>query len=145
MAPPVEIFTCGLLSQIGKLALAAIHPGKYGDALQQAAGQPDARLLALEEENFGLNHAAISAAMMAVWGIPKFFSDGVLFQETPELAGYSENSRRARLVWCFHLVWRMAALCFMDEAARSEQMFRLYPVGQKLDWMPKCSSASATR
>lgn len=132
IAPPVEMFTCGLLSQIGKLALAAIHHEKYGNALAEAGDDHD-RLLQLEEENFGLNHAEISAAMMADWGIPKFFSEAVLYQELPGLAGFSENSRRARLILCFHLAWLLAALCFMDEAERPECMARIYPVGRKLD------------
>lgn len=133
VAPPVEMFTCGLLSQIGKLALAAIYRDQYGNVLQQAADQPAERLLALEEEHFGLNHAEISSAMMADWGIPKFFSDGMLYQERPQLAGFAENSRRARLIWCFHLAWRLASLCFADEMQRREQMAELYPIGNKLD------------
>ncbi|HSI95975.1 MAG: diguanylate cyclase [Methylophilaceae bacterium] len=132
IAPPVEMFTCGLLSQIGKLALAAIHHDKYGNALAEA-GDDHERLLQLEEENFGLNHAEISAAMMADWGIPKFFSEAILYQELPGLAGFSENSRRARLIQCFHLAWLLAELCFTDEAERPERMARIYPIGRKLD------------
>lgn len=132
IAPPVEMFTCGLLSQIGQLALAAIHHEKYGNALAEAGDDHD-RLLQLEEENFGLNHAEISAAMMADWGIPKFFSEAILYQELPGLAGFSENSRRARLILCFHLAWLLAALCFTDEAERPERMARIYPIGRKLD------------
>lgn len=132
IAPPVEMFTCGLLSQIGKLALAAIHHEKYGNALAEAGDDHD-RLLQLEEENFGLNHAEISSAMMTDWGIPKFFSEAVLYQELPGLAGFSENSRRARLILCFHLAWLLSALCFTDEAERPERMARIYPIGRKLD------------
>jgi two-component system cell cycle response regulator len=132
IAPPVEMFTCGLLSQVGKLALAAIHRDKYGQVVVEA-GNDHERLLQLEEESFGLNHAEISAAMMADWGIPKFFSEAVLYQELPGLAGFSENSRRARLIWCFHLAWQLAALCFTVESQRSERMAALYPIGRKLD------------
>jgi two-component system cell cycle response regulator len=132
IAPPVEMFTCGLLSQVGKLALAAIHRDKYGQVVV-GAGNDHERLLQLEEESFGLNHAEISAAMMADWGIPKFFSEAVLYQELPGLAGFSENSRRARLIWCFHLAWQLAALCFTVESQRSERMAALYPIGRKLD------------
>jgi len=132
IAPPVELFTCGLLSQVGKLALAAIHRDKYGQVVVEAGNDHD-RLLQLEEESFGLNHAEISAAMMADWGIPKFFSEAVLYQELPGLAGFSENSRRARLIWSFHLAWQLAALCFTKESKRSERMAELYPIGRKLD------------
>lgn len=132
IAPPVEMFTCGLLSQIGKLALAAIHHEKYGNALAEADDDHD-RLLQLEEESFGLNHAEISAAMMTDWGIPKFFSEAVLYQELPGLAGFSDNSRRVRLTLSFHLAWLLATLCFKDETERPGHMTRIYPIGRKLD------------
>ena len=132
VAPPIEMFTCGLLSQIGKLALAAIHREEYGQVLAEAGDDHD-RLLALEEERFGLNHTEISAAMMADWGIPKFFNEAVLYQELPGMAGFSENSRRARLIWCFHLAWRLADLCFAGDKDRSTYMADLYPIARKLD------------
>lgn len=132
IAPPVEMFTCGLLSQIGKLALAAIHRDSYGELLVQSGGEPDA-LLKLEEETFGLNHAEISAAMMADWGIPKFFTDAVLHQETPEHATFSENSRRTRLIWCFHLAWRLSSLCFLEDGQRDARLAELEPLGKKFD------------
>ena len=132
VAPAVEMFTCGLLSQIGQLALASIHRDQYGELLQQAVDNPE-RLLQLEEEHFGLNHSEISAAMMADWGLPKFFCDGVLYQEMPTLAGFSEHTRRNRLIWCFHLAWRLASLCFLEDDKRGERMAQLYSVGHKLD------------
>jgi two-component system cell cycle response regulator len=132
VAPPIEMFTCGLLSQIGKLALAAIHREEYGSVLAEAEGDND-RLLKLEEERFGLNHAEISTAMMTDWGIPKFFSEAVLYQELPGMAGFSDTSRRSRLIWSFHLAWRLADLCFAGDKDRSAYMADLYPIARKLD------------
>jgi two-component system cell cycle response regulator len=132
LAPPVEMFTCGLLSLIGKLALASIHREEYGDILADARCDTEV-LLDCEEEQFGLNHAEISAAMMADWGIPKFFCDAVMYQEVPERATFSENSRRTRLIWCFHLAWRMSALCFIQESERAGALAQLEPLGRKFD------------
>lgn len=132
LAPPVEMFTCGLLSMIGKLVLASVHREKYGDILADVRCDTEL-LLDREEEQFGLNHAEISAAMMADWGIPKFFCDAVMYQEVPGRAAFSENSRRTRLIWCFHLAWRMSALCFIQESERAEALAKLEPLGRKFD------------
>lgn len=132
MAPPVEMFTCGLLSQVGQLALAAIHPEKYGEVITQAGDSVEA-LLELEQECFGMNHCQISAAMMADWGIPRFFSDAVLYQETPQRAAFTENSRRTRLIWCFHLAWQLSELCFAQQEELPARLARMEAVGKKFD------------
>lgn len=133
VAPPVEMFTCGLLSQIGKLALASIYRETYSGVLDQAGLQHNNVLLTLEKENFGLTHAEISAAMMADWGIPKFFCEGVLYQEAPAQAGLTEGGRRSRMIWCFHLAWKMASLCFIPPEEQAAHLAALYSIGEKLD------------
>jgi two-component system cell cycle response regulator len=132
VAPPVEMFTCGLLSQVGKLALASIHRASYGEILAESCCDTEA-LLSLETERYGLNHAEISAAMMADWGIPRFFCDAVRHQEFPERATFSENSRRTRLIWCFHLAWRLSGLCCLPESDRDAALAQMEPVGRKFD------------
>jgi two-component system cell cycle response regulator len=132
VAPPVEMFTCGLLSLVGKLALASIHREPYGAILADAYCDTEA-LLDRETEQFGLNHAEISAAMMTDWGIPRFFCDAVMYQEFPERAPFSENSRRTRLIWCFHLAWRMSALCCLQDGERAAALAQLEPLGRKFD------------
>lgn len=131
-APPVEMFTCGLLSQVGKLALASMHGTQYSAILAEAECDTE-ELLKGEEGLFGLNHSQISAAMMADWGIPKFFCDAVMFQEMPEHATFSDSSRRARLIWCFHLAWRFSTLCFIKENEREGVLGELELLGRKFD------------
>lgn len=132
VAPPVEVFTCGLLAQIGQLALSAIHPEQYSELLTRLHEQPEQTADALEEQAFGLTHTQIAAAMMADWGIPKLFTDAVLFHETPQTANFPEDSRNARLVWCLHLAKQMADSCFMDDMQRAAQLPELFPAGEKL-------------
>jgi diguanylate cyclase (GGDEF)-like protein len=137
VAPPVEVFTCGLLAQVGQLALSAIHPDQYSEVLERARKQPDKSLSNLEEDAFGLTHTQVAAAMMADWGIPKLFTDAVLFHEMPETSNFPEDSRSARLVWCLNLARQMAESCFMDDAKRVEVQSRMLPAAQKLGIDPE--------
>ena len=131
VAPPVEMFTCGLLAQVGRLALASIHPEKYSEILLQAQGKPGSHLASLEIEHFGLRHGEVTAAMMSDWGIPKFFTDAVLQFETPEQAEVEPNSRSARLIWTLHLAWRLSSLCFVSESECS-LMPEMFDIGKHL-------------
>lgn len=132
VAPPVELFTCGLLAQIGRLALSAIHPKRYGEMLATLRDRTDMAIATIEEETFGLSHTQISAAMMLDWGIPKLFADAVRFHEVPDASNFPEDSRSTRLVWCLHLAKRMADSCFLGDAERPAHFASLVPIAQRL-------------
>src|SRR5688572_17691321 len=53
---PADAFTCGLLSGVGTLALASIHPERYSQMLERARAQGSLDLLLLEREVFDLDH-----------------------------------------------------------------------------------------
>ena len=63
-----ELFTLGLLSQIGCLALATAFPREYSDLIVRNVNR--AELLDQEGVLFGTNHLRLSAALMTRWGIP---------------------------------------------------------------------------
>ena len=140
VAPPVELFTCGLLAQIGRLALSSIHPERYGELLEALRNQPETAIADIEEQTFGLTHTQIAAAMMLDWGIPKLFADAVRFHEVPDASNFPEDSRSARLVWCLHLARRMADSCFLDDAERPAHFAILCPIAQKLGISPESLS-----
>lgn len=131
-APPAELFTVGLLANVGRLALAALHPARYSQLLAQAGGQFTVALTALEKTAFGYSHLDVAAAMMRDWGLPKLFTDAVLFHETPDLADFGAESRSARLVNSLHLGARMADLCFMPQAERAAEFLTLLPLAREL-------------
>jgi HD-like signal output (HDOD) protein len=132
VAPPADLFTVGLLSNIGRLALAALYPVRYGELLARAGGQFNLLLSDLENAAFGHTHLDIAAAMMKDWGLPKLFADAVLFHETPELAKFDAGSRSALLVNCVHLGARMANLCFLEQARGLDEFAKLRPIAQQL-------------
>lgn len=74
---PSEAFTCGLLSGIGRLALASVHSQAYERLLERARGLSSARLAELESECLGTHHRELAAAMLRDWKLPAAYSDAV--------------------------------------------------------------------
>ncbi len=70
---PTEAFTCGLLQGMGRLALASVHASAYEGVLERARGQSSARLAEIEQDNFGMNHREVAAAMLRDWRLPESF------------------------------------------------------------------------
>lgn len=74
---PTEAFTCGLLQGMGRLALASVHPAAYEGVLERARGETSARLAEIENDNFGMNHREVAAAMLRDWRLPESFCAAV--------------------------------------------------------------------
>ncbi|MBI5898566.1 MAG: diguanylate cyclase [Rhodocyclales bacterium] len=132
-APPPELFTVGLLANVGRLALSAIHPLAYGKLLQQVGGRLGNGLTALEEHAFGYSHAEVASAMMQDWGLPRLFCDAVLRHEQPDADGPRRDSRSAQLVRCIHLASRLAELCFVQGEERRAGFLELLPLAHELE------------
>ncbi len=101
LAAPADAFTCGLLSGIGVLALASIHPDRYAQLLEQRRAQPDADMLRLERDMFDLDHSELAAAMLADWRLPESFCFAVsAFERRDALAGAPDEkaARMTRIV-----------------------------------------------
>ena len=74
---PQDTFTCGLLSDVGSLALASIHPDRYA-ALLLRVQAPDSRpLIDLEREDLDLDNRELCGAMLRDWRLPEAFSYAV--------------------------------------------------------------------
>jgi two-component system, cell cycle response regulator len=111
-----ELFACGLLSQIGQLALATIYPIEYAAILEhEASGEA---LRALERERLELDHVEFTATLLADYGIPKALAEPIYYHETPEKSGFVEGSRPHQLAQLFYLARHMAGLGLASEAER---------------------------
>jgi len=87
---PTASFTCGLVCDVGKIALASVHPDRYSELLAKHPGIPDAALARLESRAFGIDHLEVSAAMLADWGLPREFQEVALLrvrEEQPKDSG----------------------------------------------------------
>ena len=131
-APPAEMFTVGLLANIGRMALAALHTERYGELMAQAGGQFSPALTALEQKAFGHTRLDVAAAMMRDWGLPKLFTDAVLFHEAPQRAEFGPESRSGRLTNCLHLGAQLADLCFVPQVERAAGFVKLLAPAQEL-------------
>jgi diguanylate cyclase (GGDEF)-like protein len=75
---PEEAYICGLLGEIGMLALASVHAERYGKILLANQGQTLRALREAEQEEFEIDHATVSRCMLSEWGLPDLFIEAVV-------------------------------------------------------------------
>jgi HD-like signal output (HDOD) protein len=63
-------FLCGLLHDLGKVVLFKAYPGHYGPVFASAKSESDPAISLLEQENYGIDHAAIGEMLAKQWGFP---------------------------------------------------------------------------
>lgn len=108
MAEAADVFTCSLLSRVGMLALATVHPARYSGVLRSTRGSSLGSLLEAEANAFDITHPEVTAAMMRDWRLPDSFSEVALRlgHETRESAIQDESTRR--LCAAVHVGWVLA-------------------------------------
>jgi two-component system cell cycle response regulator len=89
-----DAFTCGLLCEVGTLALACVHPDRYSALIEGAPGARGCQMAELEMKAFDIDHYQVGAAMLADWGLPEEFQLAALLQER-EGATFDEPSLAA--------------------------------------------------
>lgn len=122
--PAEECFTCGLLSGVGRLALATLFPQEFGALLREL---PDTATLTQQElARFGMDHNELSADMLLNWGLPELFAEAVQFHEEPVLALFPAGSRAATLTHVLHFSRTIAESLNADPGAQWSSVPRLY-------------------
>lgn len=130
IASPDDLFACGLLAQVGKLALVTAYPVDYAAILeQQASGEA---LLTLERERLSVDHCEITAVILADCGIAKALAEPIYYHEAPDLSDFSEGSRPYQLTHVFYQASRMADLGLAFEAERHSKISELLRLGGKI-------------
>lgn len=71
---PNEMFVCGLVGEIGQLALVTVHPTRYAALLGDHTGRD---LLEAEQEAFGIDHRETTTCLLEDWGLPARFLEAV--------------------------------------------------------------------
>lgn len=128
--PPDESFTCGLLSGVGRLALATVFPYEYSEIL--ATGPSELALRQMESDSFGLHHAELSAELLEDWGLPEIFHRAVRYHEIPAEAPFPAGSRAHALTAVLHFAARVGHLLSRDEVRRWERVPSLYHAAAQL-------------
>jgi signal transduction histidine kinase/HD-like signal output (HDOD) protein len=108
---PGEAFTCGLLAQVGRLALASLYPDAYGQVLARAGDGGPAALCRLEAEQFATDHNELSAALLDDWGLPEVCVEAVRYHEQPDRPGAGPGGRAQALARLLHLAGWVAEVC----------------------------------
>lgn len=132
MGAPDELFSVGLLSRVGELALATIYPADYSRVIAAARAPGGHSLLELEYENFALNHRELTRAMLADWGLPSIFVDTVALVESAGDELNPENPRLRALLRAMELARQIAEICVSEGAQRPLLAERLAEAAARL-------------
>jgi putative nucleotidyltransferase with HDIG domain len=79
---PEEVFTAGLLHDMGKFVLEIYSPQEYGRLIQRR-GEQGRPLVDVEREHFGWDHAALGAAFAESWRFPAAMAAAFADHHTP--------------------------------------------------------------
>jgi HD-like signal output (HDOD) protein len=63
-------FLCGLLHDLGKVVLFKTYPAHYSSIFAIEKGETDPAISSYEDENYGVDHAAIGEMLAKQWGFP---------------------------------------------------------------------------
>ncbi|MFW5816082.1 MAG: diguanylate cyclase [Wenzhouxiangella sp.] len=117
LAPPEDLFACGLLARVGMLALSTIYPEEYSILLES---EPD-DLAAAETRQFGIDHNELSEALMLDYRVPQALAEPARYHEDPEQSGFDSTSRPGKLANLLHLACRLAEMALQTGVDRSRQ------------------------
>ncbi len=115
-----ELFTCGLLSQIGRLALATAYPQEYGKLL--ASGYSGAELLARERETLQADHLYLARQMMLRWGMPMVLVEPLRWLEDPARTEDAVRSRAWEIGKTLYLAKCLADFGMARKAEQTQQV-----------------------
>ena len=136
VAAPDEMFICGLLAQIGRLALATAYPVEYDVVLKAWQADTSQPLSARERTVLATDHNELGTVMLSDWGIPKVFTDPLLhYEETAP--GHSQDSRSNSMLLMLRLAHRLADLGLASEEARPLLAQEWISLAEKLDVKPE--------
>ena len=124
---PDEAFTCAILSGIGKLALASIHPEIFSRILEEAQGLGTEELIALERRALDVDHRELSGAMVSDWKLPESFTHAVTSFELQEVVREAPSDQARKMTETLRAAQRLAKACVPPS--------RLPPSDWKVRWM----------
>ena len=117
LAPPDDLFACGLLARIGILGLVSVYPEAYSSILSGDPGDLDAR----EKEVFGVDHNELSEAMMLDFFVPRALAEPARFHEAPNESGFARDSRPQKLAVLLHLAYRLSDVAIQNDGRIMEE------------------------
>jgi two-component system, cell cycle response regulator len=74
---PADVFTIGLIQDVGVLFLVQFRPLEYGAALGASKAE-NVHMVIAEQDTIGVDHAKVGALLCRKWKLPKLLGDAVL-------------------------------------------------------------------
>ncbi|MFT5199034.1 MAG: two-component system cell cycle response regulator [Planctomycetota bacterium] len=116
---PEEAYICGLLSHIGRLAMASVFPEKYAGAIEGSLLPPYSDIKEIEQALFSINHVQVATCMATDWKLPEAF--GVAIQQALEYPFLSPDEPiNGTLADVLRLADAIAVNMALDESAPPE-------------------------
>ena len=131
-----ELFICGLLAQVGRLALATAYPNEYSQVLAAWHAGASQSLPALERSHLETDHKEMGIVLLTDWGMPRFFTGPVAQYEDPDADPLPHDSRSHSLALMLRLAHRLADLGLADADERP---------GIAMDWMAIAAELDLTQ
>jgi two-component system, cell cycle response regulator len=123
---PEEAFCCGLLADVGRLALATLHPEAYGRLLAELGEDADpADVFRREEAEFLLSHDDLTAAMLTDWGLPRQLIEALYYRARADVGVAPLGGRIEKLIAAARLSDRIAEACLLESRPRAERLCAL--------------------
>ena len=111
---PEEAFTLGLLADIGLLGLATAWPEKFSECLNKS----EVELIFWEQEQFAIDHFALSLILLEDWGFPAIFLEA-LKQSRQLPAELSDSSRAIKLSRQLRFAAHITDYCLANDSKRA--------------------------
>ncbi len=119
---PEESFTIGLLSRVGVLAMATVHPSAFAQVLRDSRdGGPNDLALA-EMNTLGINHWQVAAEMMTDWGIPETLRQPLVALSRDAFRARRDDAETIRGASLLNMALEMAEGIVACEAARAPEL-----------------------
>lgn len=128
---PEDAFTVSLLQNLGKLIFACAFGDRYDELLREADGS-EQKLLQLEEERLGANHAYIGCEAAKQWMFPETLTVPILYHHAPE-SYPDKGSEMYTEIQVVHLAALLANIMYSGKPIeyhgpfreRAQKMFKL--------------------
>jgi diguanylate cyclase (GGDEF)-like protein len=104
---PESAYTLGLLSDIGRLALASVYPQEYSAILATEGGRDPISMANLERERLEIDHSTVTACLLEHWGLRATFSRAIRLFEDERSLGETEEAEtmhHVRVLRCARLL-----------------------------------------
>ncbi|MER3415318.1 MAG: hypothetical protein C4297_03770 [Gemmataceae bacterium] len=93
---PEDDMIAALLRDLGMIILQQVHPEQYARILEQPASVLLRQQCQLEEKEWGVNHADVSAYLLHCWRLPEDITEPIRYHHHPEAVGRTDSAVATR-------------------------------------------------